>query len=177
MGQEFAMDREWHVREELDWDQAERSANRDVTQCLSRLIKIYKTYPCLYADSRDPASFEWVNRNDAGSSVISFIRRNPQNYDGAVLAVISFSPMEYPNYRIGVPVGGVCKMVFSTYESPFSEENSEKPEMPLLFETENQACDGHPYRIALHLRPFESLIMELPYAETGIIDGDLDEKS
>jgi 1,4-alpha-glucan branching enzyme len=62
--------------------------------------------------SKDPATFEWVNRRDAERSVISFIRRNPLNYNGAVLAVISFSATEYPEYPVGVPMGGFCRQVF-----------------------------------------------------------------
>ena len=112
MGQEFAMDREWYVRESLDRELARKPANRDVTQCIIRLIKIYKSYPCLYMDSKDPATFEWVNRRDAERSVISFIRRNPLNYNGAVLAVISFSATEYPEYPVGVPMGGFCRQGF-----------------------------------------------------------------
>ncbi len=162
MGQEFAMDREWNVRESLDRELARKPANRDVTQCIIRLIKIYKSYPCLYMDSKDPATFEWVNRRDAERSVISFIRRNPWNYNGAVMAVISFSQMEYPDYSVGVPMGGICTKVFSTYDRPSSEESSDEAGRSELIETEKHASDGYSHRILLHLRPFESIIIELP---------------
>ena len=165
MGQEFAMDREWDVREGLDWELAQKPLNCDVTECIIRLIKIYKRYPCLYADSKDPATFEWVNRMDAGRSVISFIRRNPWNYNGAVLAVISFSPMEYADYCVGVPTGDFCLRVFSTYDHKPSEEGFDESGRTELIETEEYACDGYDHRIKLHLRPFESIILELSSAD------------
>jgi 1,4-alpha-glucan branching enzyme len=165
MGQEFAVDREWNVRESIDWKLAQKPANRDVTQCVKRLIRVYKTYPCLYADSKNPATFEWVNRNDARCSVISFIRRNPWNYNGAVLAVISFSPMEYPDYRVGVPTEGPCRCVFSTYDRLPGEKSIDDTGTPDLLETENHACDGYRYMISLHLRPFESVIIEIPQSD------------
>jgi 1,4-alpha-glucan branching enzyme len=64
MGQEFAMDREWNVRESLDRELARKPANRDVTQCIIRLIKIYKSYPCLYMDSKVniPREIEHLHR-------------------------------------------------------------------------------------------------------------------
>ena len=165
MGQEFAMDREWDVREGLDWELAQKPSNCDVTECIIRLIKIYKRYPCLYADSKDPATFEWVNRMDAGRSVISFIRRNPWNYNGAVLAVISFSPMEYADYCVSVPTGGFCSRVFSKYDHKPSEEGFDESGRTELIETEEYACDGYDHRIKLHLRPFESIILELSSAD------------
>ena len=158
MGQEFAMDKEWNVREELDWELAQNPVNRDITRCLARLISIYKSYPSLYMDSKNPAIFEWVNREDAERSVISFIRRNPRSYAGAVLAVISFSPMEYPDYRVGVPMGGSCTRIFSSYDT----SPAEGIETPTPVKTEKHPCDGYSHRISLHLRPFESVILELP---------------
>ena len=98
---------------------------------------------------------------DAGRSVISFIRRNPWNYNGAVLAVISFSPMEYADYCVGVPTGGFCSRVFSTYDHKPSEEGFDESGRTELIETEEYACDGYDHRIRLHLRPFESVILEL----------------
>jgi len=101
-----------------------------------------KCYPCLYADSKDPATFAWVNRRDAERSVISFIRRNPWNYDGAVLALISFSPKEYPDYTLGVPMGGLYTRVFSTYDRTPSDESTEEIGERVYLEAEKQACDG-----------------------------------
>lgn len=158
MGQEFAMGKEWNVREELDWELAQKPANRDITRCLTRLINIYKAYPSLYMDSKNSATFEWVNREDAERGVISFIRRTPRSYAGAVLAVISFSPIEYPDYRVGVPMGGSCTRIFSSYvASP-----ADGIETPVPVKTEKHPCDGYSHRISLHLRPFESIILELP---------------
>jgi len=91
-------------------------------------------------------------------SVISFIRRNPRSYAGAVLAVISFSPMEYPDYRVGVPMGGSCTRIFSSYNA----SPADGIETPAHVKTEKHPCDGYSHRIFLHLRPFESVILELP---------------
>ena len=115
-------------------------------------------------DSKNPATFEWVNREDAERSVISFIRRAPQSYAGAVLAVIGFSPMEYPDYRVGVPMGGSCTRVFSSYDT----SPAAGIETPALVKTEKYPCDGYSHRISLHLRPFESIILALPRQRINI---------
>jgi hypothetical protein len=79
-----------------------------------------------------------------------------------VLAVISFSPMEYPDYNVGVPLSGSCIRVFSTYDGLPPEENTGGRETPTLLKTEEHVCDGYCHMISLHLRPFESVIIELP---------------
>ena len=137
-------------------------------QCLRSLISIYKAYPVLYSDSRDPATFEWVNSTDSDRNIISFIRRNPWNYDGALLVVCSFSPVQYNGYRCGVPSEGLYKRIFSTYDSlPGCGGPGELGDIPPLT-AEKGECDGRPYSVCYDLRPFESIIIELPRQAPGV---------
>ena len=133
-------------------------------QCVRNLIGVYKMYPCLHCDSKAPATFEWVNSTDSDRNIISFIRRNPWNYDGAVLVVCSFSPLQYNGYRCGVPEAGLYKRVFSTYDSlPGAGGPGERGDIPPLTARRGE-CDGREYSISYDLRPFESIIIELPKA-------------
>lgn len=168
MGQDFAEDREWDENREINWALADDFGHRDVMQCLRSLISIYKAYPVLYSDSRDPATFEWVNSTDSDRNIISFIRRNPWNYDGALLVVCSFSPVQYNGYRCGVPSEGLYKRIFSTYDSlPGCGGPGEFGDIPPLT-AEKGECDGRPYSVCYDLRPFESIIIELPRQAPGV---------
>ena len=162
MGQEFAQEREWSEARSLDWGLASDFGHRDVLQCVRNLLDIYRKYPCLYTDSKDPSTFQWVNRGDADRNLVSFIRRNPWNYDGAVLVVCSFSPNTYIDYAVGVPEPGLYKRAFSTFDSlPGGGGSADGIEVPPLSATEAE-CDGYPYRLTYSLRPFEAVIFELP---------------
>jgi 1,4-alpha-glucan branching enzyme len=158
MGQEFAEDREWDEKREINWALADDFGHRDVMQCVRNLISVYRRYPALHADSTNPVTFEWVNSTDSDRDIISFIRRNPWNYDGALLVVCSFSPLQYNSYRCGVPEEGLYKRVFSTYDSLPGCGDSDAP--PLT--AKHEECDGREYCIEYDLRPFESIIVELP---------------
>lgn len=165
MGQEFAQDREWSENRELDWYLAENFAHRDVLQCVRNLLGIYKQYPVLYSDSKNPVTFEWVNRNDADRNILSYFRRNPWDYNGAVLVVINFSPMSYSGYAVGVPKEGFYARVFSTYDSlPGQGNPAEIGGVPPLTAVQEE-CDGYPYRLHYDLRPFEAVIIEFPRTE------------
>ena len=162
MGQEVAQEREWSEARSLDWGLASDFGHRDVLQCVRNLLDIYRKYPCLYTDSKDPSTFQWVNRGDADRNLVSFIRRNPWNYDGAVLVVCSFSPNTYIDYAVGVPEPGLYKRAFSTFDSlPGGGGSADGIEVPPLSATEAE-CDGYPYRLTYSLRPFEAVIFELP---------------
>jgi 1,4-alpha-glucan branching enzyme len=167
MGQDFAQNREWAVAESIDWHLADDFGHRDIMLTLRKLLEIYRSYPVLYTDSRDSRIFEWVNRNDFWRNTFSYIRRNPDNYDGALLFICNFSPMGIDDYVCGVPLPGTYRRIFSTYDSlpgfGGPDENGNVPQQEAAFEE----SDGRPYRITFNLRTYESVIVELPAGQDG----------
>ena len=159
MGQDIAEDREWNEAGEVNWSLASDAGHRDVMLCVRKLLGIYKTHSVLCCDSKNSATFEWINRYDADRNIISFIRRNPWNYEGAVLVVCSFSPVFHTDYSCGVPVAGSFKRIFSTYDF-LPGETGESAEPELL--SSEQECDGHGHMLTYSLRPYESIILEFP---------------
>jgi len=160
MGQEFAQEREWNVKDSIDWHLADEFGHRDVMQCVRNLVGLYKMYPALHADSKNPATFEWVNRGDADRNILAFIRRNPWDYNGAVLCVLNLSPVPVYDYSAGVPFGGLYKRVFSTYDSLPGQGNPAEGIPPLTADWKE--CDGYSHRITYSLRPFECIVVEFP---------------
>ena len=55
-----------------------------------------------------------------------------------------------------MPVLGTYNRVFSTYPD----------ERPYTVEAEERLCDGRPYCVPFNLRPFESMIFEVPFVES-----------
>ena len=162
MGQDFAQDNEWDVLKSLDWELTEEFDHRDVMLSVRRLLSIYKEYPALHNDSKDPAIFEWVNRDFADANIISYIRKNPWNYSGAILVICNFSPWYHSGYACGVPMGGEYIRLFSTYDNiPGQGTPSELGGYPIMY-AENNGCDGRPFRLNYGLRPFEAVIIKLP---------------
>ena len=163
MGQDFAQDREWDEKREIDWFLTDELGHRDVQLCVRKLLHLYKSFSCLYSDSRDPRTFEWVNRGDADRNVVSYIRRNPWDYNGALLVVCSFSPAPQYDYAVGVPFGGLFRRVFSTYDTLPGGGSPEEADVPPLTAAW-QECDGYSHRLTYSLRPFESVIFAFPGA-------------
>ena len=161
MGQDFAEDREWDENREINWGLASDFGHRDVMHCVKNLLSIYRRYPVLYSDSKNPATFEWVNSTDSDRNILSYIRRNPWNYDQALLVVCSFSPMGHGDYRCGVPLPGYYKRVFSTYDSLPGSGGPDEMDVPPLSAQKGE-CDGREYSVGYGLRPFECAVFEFP---------------
>ncbi len=165
MGQEFAESAEWSEAREINWSLANVENHRDVMISLRSLLKLYNSRPVLYSDSGNPTTFEWVNKHDAYRNTFSYIRRNPWNYNSALLVILNFAARLYMDYCCGVPVKGYYKRLFSTYDFlDFGEDSSCIQEIPPLTSTDAPS-DGYEYRITYDLRPYESVIFEFPINE------------
>lgn len=156
MGQDFGQENEWNFRQSLDWHLTEEEGHRDVMNCYRALLHLYKSRPVLYNDCGGPATFEWINSGDYNRNIFSYIRRNPWNYNDALIFVCNFAPVDRWEMGVGAPVDGVYKRIFSTYPD----------ERPLEVEAKEELCDGRKYKLTFDLRPFESAIFEVPYHES-----------
>lgn len=65
----------------------------------------------------------------------------------------NFTPMERPDYVVGVPKAGTYKRLVTT-------ETGEK--QVVSYRAKKGECDGRPYRLEMPLRPYESVVFEFP---------------
>ena len=103
MGGEFGQKREWSHEAGLEWWVLQFPVHSGVQKLVTDLNRVYREQPALYEREFDSATFEWVDADDADSSVLSFLRRGHQD---VILVVGNFTPVLRKEYRIGVPEGG-----------------------------------------------------------------------
>jgi len=104
MGGEFGQWREWSHDTSLDWHLMMFPSHQGVQRLISDLNRLYRTEPALHELDCDPRGFEWVDANDADSSVYSFLRKSRSGEH--ILIVLNATPVVREDYRIGVPFGG-----------------------------------------------------------------------
>lgn len=112
MGDEFGQWREWNHEESLDWDLVDEKAHAGLQKWVADLNTLYSSEPALHKLDFDPMGFEWVDCNDALQSVLSFLRRGPDE-DEVFLVVGNFTPETRHGYRVGVPRGGFWREVLN----------------------------------------------------------------
>ena len=131
MGQEFGQLREWSEERELDWYLLNEKPHQDLQEFVKTLLHMYTKYPALYAGDNDPDGFEWINADDAYRSIFSLVRKSPTKRNN-LLFVVNFTPVDRPDYRVGVPKKKQYKLIMNEHGL------LEKPE---VFKAEAQECD------------------------------------
>ena len=168
MGQEFAMLSEWSEEKEIEWFLLKEPLHLEMQRYVKKLLNIYKKYPVLYAYDTNGRSFEWVNENDSDRSIFSFIRKNPNNYKGAMLFICNFTPIKRDDYCVGVPNAGTYKLLLSSHSktsekdtmSTWEKREKSKELLPRIkYKAVKKECDNLPYRLNIHLKPYEALII------------------
>ena len=140
MGQEFGQLREWSEERELDWFLLREEKHRDLKDFVQTLLKMYRKYPALYGTDTDPSGFEWINADDGDRSIYSFVRKSPTKRNN-LLVVCNFTPVERPDYRVGVPKKKQYTLVL--------DENGQTAKK--VFKAEKQDCDNRPFSFAYPL--------------------------
>lgn len=112
MGQEFGQRHEFDESVSLEWFVADLWGHGGLKRLFRDLNKIYKENPALWQLDSDPRGFEWINADDAGNNLFSWLRRSD---DGSTIACFTnFSPNPQTDYRIDLPMEGVWTEILNT---------------------------------------------------------------
>ncbi|MFH5230611.1 1,4-alpha-glucan branching protein GlgB [Antrihabitans spumae] len=116
MGQEFGQRAEWSEERGLDWaqwdDEHAGSITRGIFKAVCDLNAVYRAQPALWTLDTTPGGYSWIDANDTGNNVLSFLRYGT---DGSVVACLyNFSGSAHSGYRVGLPGAGRWSEIFNT---------------------------------------------------------------
>jgi 1,4-alpha-glucan branching enzyme len=126
MGQDFGQEREWSEERELDWYLLGEELNKGLHDYVKELLHIYRKYPCMYEIDNNWGGFEWINADDSERSTYTFYRKGKSGHKN-ILFVLNMTPMNWQNYRIGVPQKGKFKLLLNSCERRFGGSGQEIP--------------------------------------------------
>ena len=84
--------------------------------------------------------FQWINADDADRSIFSFYRKDKSGKQG-LLFVINMTPVERPDYMVGVPRSGRYTLIFN--ENGKVKNLSGKN----IYRAKKGECDHQPWHI------------------------------
>ncbi|WP_189022216.1 1,4-alpha-glucan branching protein GlgB [Paenibacillus albidus] len=113
MGGEFGQFIEWKDQDQLDWLLLGYESHRRMQAYTAALNDFYLTEKALWELDHEMEGYQWIDADDSGQSVISYMRKGKKPGD-TLLIIINFQPVERRNYRIGVPRPGTYEEVFSS---------------------------------------------------------------
>ena len=149
MGQEIAQFAEFNEGAEVDWSLFEFDAHVYMQGYVKELNKLYSSEPALYELDNSPEGFEWINCNNANSSLISFMRKGKKEEDTLVV-ICNFTPIEHKAYKLATPSGGKWQEIFSSDNAKFGGEGRNNKTAK---QAKKEACDGQEHYISVVVSP------------------------
>lgn len=118
MGAEFGQESEWAESRELDWWLTDHPEHRGVQGLVRDLNAAYRSSPAMWGQDNSPDGFAWIDANDAGRNVFSFVRRTPGQPD--VVCVTNFAAVPHVDFRLGLPAAGEWEEILNTDASDYT---------------------------------------------------------
>lgn len=150
MGQDFGQLHEWDEKVGLDWYLTEEELHGDLQKYVRDLLHIYQKYPALYESDDDWDGFQWINANDGDRSILSFVRYS-KDRKKSLLFICNFTPVDRPDYRVGVPKRGNYTLLLDNEHGAY--------EKPTAIRAVKKECDGQQYSISLPLSAYGTAIL------------------
>ena len=154
MGQEFAQEREWSEKRELDWYLLANRQNRGIQEFVKELLGLYRKYRSFHEADDSWEGFEWMNADDADHSVYSFVRKAP-GCRNQLLFVINMTPVEWKEYQVGVPKCKEYRLILNSDEERFG---GGKRRIPEEIQAVKKPCCGKEFSISFDLPPYGAAI-------------------
>jgi len=154
MGCEFAQNTEWNFNQGLDWYSLDSPYHQGMQSLVKDLNQLYTTHPCLFQHDFDHEGFSWIDCHDVDKSVISYLRKTPED---SLIIVLNFTPVPRHDYRIGVPESGTYIELFNSDSTYYSGSNVGNLSLP----TENREWMNQSHSINLTLPPLSAIVLQL----------------
>ena len=156
MGNEFAQFSEWDFTKELDWQLLSYDSHKKMQKYVKDLNFFYLSRSELWENDSDWNGFEWISNDDSDQSIISFIRTD--KHSKRLLVVCNFCPVKREKYRLGVPVSGIYKPVFSSDYLKYGGSGTR------IRSVKSQKIPFHGRResISITVQPMSTVFYEIP---------------
>ena len=80
---------------------------------------VYRDSAALWRRDHEGEGFSWIDANDAGRNVFSFVRRGAEG-DPDLVCVANFAAVPHPGYRLGLPSAGRWQEVLNSDASVYT---------------------------------------------------------
>ncbi|OYT91845.1 MAG: 1,4-alpha-glucan branching enzyme [Burkholderiales bacterium PBB3] len=156
MGCEFGQVAEWNHDQSLDWHLLDQAQHAGLQAWVRDLNALLKSSPALYEADYQREGFAWVDHEDAGRSLISFVRRSASG-KSTMLVVCNFTPTVHYEARLGVPVAGrYCERLNSDSRFYGGSDVGTGD-----VQSQPQGAHGHPHSVQVNIPPLSSVFFEL----------------
>lgn len=154
MGGEFAQYSEWSEARSLDWHLLQYADHQEMQAYVKELNHLYTEEPAFWAEDFDPNGFQWIECDDAESSIVSFVRRSEEK---ELVFLCNFTPVVHRGFSLGVPQEGVYHERLNSDAARFGGSDVINA-VPL--QSKAEPAGRCPLRVELDVPPLGMVILE-----------------
>jgi 1,4-alpha-glucan branching enzyme len=156
MGAELAQEREWDHDRSLDWHLLEQPRHLGVQNLVRDLNRLCQGTPALFEQDFNVEGFEWIDHQDADSSILCWLRR-ARNGE-FVVCISNFTPLVRSAYRFGLPRAGHYVELLNT---DAIEYGGSGVGIPHGVHSEDIAAHGRSHSLQIDLPPLATLMLKI----------------
>jgi 1,4-alpha-glucan branching enzyme len=156
MGAELAQEREWDHDRSLDWHLLEQPRHLGVQNLVRDLNRLCQGTPALFEQDFNVEGFEWIDHQDADSSILCWLRR-ARNGE-FVVCISNFTPLVRSAYRFGGPRAGHYVELLNT---DATEYGGSGVGIPHGVHSEDIAAHGRSHSLQIDLPPLATLMLKI----------------
>lgn len=154
MGGEFAQYSEWSEARSLDWHLLQYADHQEMQAYVKELNHLYTEESAFWAEDFDPNGFQWIECDDAESSIVSFVRRSKEK---ELIFLCNFTPVVHRGFSLGVPQEGVYHERLNSDAARFGGSDVINA-VPL--QSKAEPAGRCPFRVELDVPPLGMVILE-----------------
>ena len=154
MGGEFAQYSEWSEARSLDWHLLQYADHQEMQAYVKELNHLYTEESAFWAEDFDPNGFQWIECDDAESSIVSFVRRSKEK---ELVFLCNFTPVVHHGFSLGVPQEGVYHERLNSDAARFGGSDVINA-VPL--QSKAEPAGRCPFRVELDVPPLGMVILE-----------------
>lgn len=154
MGGEFAQYSEWSEARSLDWHLLQYADHQEMQAYVKELNHLYTEESAFWAEDFDPNGFQWIECDDAESSIVSFVRRSEEK---ELVFLCNFTPVVHRGFSLGVPQEGVYHERLNSDAAHFGGSDVINT-VPL--QSKAEPAGRCPFRVELDVPPLGMVILE-----------------
>lgn len=154
MGGEFGQFIEWNEYQGLDWHLLDYDMHHKMSEFVIELNKLYRQEACLYSVDNSYYGFKWIEHENHLESIIAFERIDQEG--DKVIAIFNFTPVDRPNYPIGVDKSGRYKTLLNSDHKKYGGNTSSIK----TYRTSEEKLHGRDYTIRVDIPGLSGLILK-----------------
>ncbi len=151
MGAEFGQFIEWNEESELNWNLLDFDNHKMQKEFSRDLFHFYQHTPAMYEQDKSWEGFCWATVDDNINNILAFFRYDKSG--NSILCVSNFSSLTQKNYKIGVPLRGIYKEVFTTDDKRYGGSGLQNGKVI----SKSKEFNGQKYHISIDIPPFSTL--------------------